>query len=317
MIGIRYISSYIPERYESNFDKKNQFEIDDDFIINKLGVLRVSRKLADEETSDMCVKAFHALRAKTSVSPAEIDCVIVCTQNPDAHGLPHTSAIVHGKLGGREDCASFDISLGCSGYVYGLSIAKSFLESNGFKKGLLFTADPYSKIINPSDKNTALLFGDAASVTLLSESTVDDVSWFPVKFLFGSLGKNGNALQNFNGYLEMNGRAIFNFSAVSIPVQIKELLKSVGIIINEVDLFLFHQGSKYIIDTLQRRMNLPPEKVPCNLPRQGNTVSSSIPMLLENYLERENLNKIVLSGFGVGLSWASCLIQRINKVKGD
>lgn len=306
MIGINNIASYIPANRESNFNRKDDFGIDDDFIINKLGVERVSRKSADEDTADLCLSAFVALKAKVNDDLNNIDCLVVCTQNPEGKGIPHTSAVVHGKLDFSDDCACFDLSLGCSGYVYTLSVVKAFMEANGLEKGLVFTADPYSKIINPKDKNTALLFGDAATVTFLTTSG----RWEPKKFVFSTRGKSGDALHNRGKYLFMNGRMIFNFSSIYVPLQVKKLLDKVNLTYSDIDLFLFHQGSKFVVNQLCRRMELPEEKVPVKLSDYGNTVSSSIPLLLEEYLNREDIRNIVMSGFGVGLSWASCLLGR-------
>lgn len=230
---------------------------------------------------------------------------------PGGGGIPHTSAIVHGKLKASATCAAFDISLGCSGYVYGLSIVKSFMEQNGLKHGLFFTCDPYSTIIDPDDKNTVLLFGDAATVTYLTTDALNASRWVPTKFLFGTLGSESNALQIQRDRLVMNGRAVYNFSATRVPPQIAELLSAAGLRQQDIDLFIFHQGSKYILDTLQKRMNLTPDKVPTNLALHGNSVSSSIPLLLEDHIGNQDLHAMVLCGFGVGLSWASCLIQRL------
>lgn len=309
MTGIVGIGSYIPPGRESNYAKKGQFDIDDEFIRDKLGVEAVSRKAADEETSDMCVKAHADLELRLGRRIDAVDCLVVCTQNPDGAGLPHTSAIVHGKLGLPQNCACFDIALGCSGYVYGLSIVKAFMRDNGMSSGLLFTADPYSKIIDPQDKNTVLLFGDAATVTLLQEGGIPG-TWTPSAFRFGTCGKDGGALENRNGTLHMNGRAVFNFSATAVPPQVIALLKGAGLGPTDIDLFLFHQGSKFIVDQLAKRLALPPEKVPLNLSGQGNTISSSLPLLLQDRLDDTRLNRMLLSGFGVGLSWASCLLTR-------
>lgn len=309
MTGIVAIGSYIPARRESNYAKKAQFDIDDEFIRDKLGVEEVSRKASDEETSDMCVKACADLEARLGRRIEAVDCIVVCTQNPDGAGLPHTSAIVHGKLGLPQDCACFDVALGCSGYVYGLSIVKSFMRDNGMSSGLLFTADPYSKIIDPQDKNTVLLFGDAATATLLQDKSGPG-AWVPGPFRFGTCGKDGGALENRNGTLHMNGRAVFNFSATAVPPQVTALMKDTGLGPADIDLFLFHQGSKFIVDHLIKRLGLPAGKVPLNLASQGNTVSSSLPLLLQSRLDDARLNRMLLSGFGVGLSWASCLLTR-------
>ena len=309
MISITAIGSYIPSQRESNYAKKEKFGLDDDFIVRKLGVEKVSRKATDEETSDLCVKAFADLEARLGRRVGAVDCLVVCTQNPDGAGIPHTSAIVHGKLGLSQHCACFDVSLGCSGYVYGLSIVKSFMRDNGLSCGLLFTADPYSKIIDPDDKNTVLLFGDAATATLLLDD--GSGSWVPGPFLFGTCGTDGGALANRNGVLRMNGQAVFNFSAIEVPLQVHALLKNAGVGPEDIDLFLFHQGSKYIVDTLVKRLSLPAAKVPLNLSGQGNTISSSLPLLLQDRLDDAHLRRMLLSGFGVGLSWASCLLARM------
>jgi 3-oxoacyl-[acyl-carrier-protein] synthase-3 len=309
MTRIAAIGSYIPPKRESNYSKMEKFGLDDGFIVEKLGVEEVSRKAPDEETSDLCVKAFADLESRLGRRIEAVDCLIVCTQNPDGSGLPHTSAIVQGKLGLTQGCACFDVSLGCSGYVYSLSILKAFMRDNGLACGLLFTADPYSKILDPDDKGTVLLFGDAATATLL----LDDGSpggWVPGPFRFGTRGKDGGALINRNGTLHMNGRAVFNFSATEVPAQVKALLKDAGFDPEDIDLFLFHQGSKYIVDELTKRLALPAYKVPLNLSGQGNTVSSSLPLLLQDRLYDLQLNRMLLSGFGVGLSWASCLLAR-------
>ncbi len=184
------------------------------------------------------------------------------------------------------------------------------MEANGFKSGLLFTADPYSKSIDPDDKNTALLFGDAATVTHLGRLKNHAKIWRPTAFKFATFGKDGDALNNHNGMIHMDGRAIFNFALKQVPSQLKALMEDQKSNGEEIDLFLFHQGSRYMIEQLGRLMRLPKEKVPIQLTQHGNTVSSSIPLMLEKYLGEEgSYKKIVLSGFGVGLSLASCLIE--------
>jgi 3-oxoacyl-[acyl-carrier-protein] synthase III len=309
MIGIAQVAGYIPERFESNFEKKIQFEIDDAFIRDKLGIERVSRMAAEDQPSDLCVHAFRALQQKCPVEIGAIDCIVVCTQTPDGNGIPHTSAVVHGKLCAPDNCAAFDIGLGCSGYVYALSIVTAFMQANGLKNGLLFTADPYSRIIDPSDKSTVLLFGDGATATLLQPLGAG-AQWVPAKFLFGTRGAQGDAINNRAGRLQINGRAVFNFSATIVPLQIRALLESENLTVADVDRFLLHQGSKFIVDTLAARLGLPPEKVPGNLAGQGNTVSSSIPLLLEDAMSDASLQTLLLSGFGVGLSWASAVLRR-------
>ena len=307
MIGIKEIATYLPENKISNYDLLDKFNIDENFVKNKLGIEFRREKKENQKASDLCIEAFRNLEKKVNINKEEIDCCIVITQNPDFN-IPHTSAIIHGKLGLKESCACFDISLGCSGYVYGLSIIISFMKENNLKKGLLFTADPYSDIINRDDKNTALIFSDASTVTLLEDKPLlilRDVS-------FGTYGKEYDVLIS-KEYLSMNGRAVFNFTAKKIPQEIINLLEKNHLKDEDIDLYLLHPGSKYIIDTITSRLKVDKEKIPYEIYDYGNTVSSSIPIMLEKRLNNEKLNRILISGFGVGLSWATAILERVRR----
>lgn len=305
MLGIESIAFYIPDMKKSNYDLKDQFEIDDDFIENKIGVKYHALKDKGFKSSDMCVKAFENMQRQSDVNIEEIECCIVVTQNPDFN-IPHTSAIVHGKLGLPENCAAFDISLGCSGYVYGLSNIIAFMKSNGMKKGLLFTSDQYSDIVDENDKNTALLFGDAATVTLIGK----DATFIPVDFSFGTNGKDFKELV-CEDKLYMNGRAVFSFTATTAPKHIQALLEKNDLTDENIEKYFLHQGSKYIVDTIRKRLKVNEEKVPFDMAEYGNTVSSSIPIMLANEMASLPKGNMVLSAFGVGLSWASAIIKKI------
>lgn len=306
-IGITEIGSYVPECFSTYDESLNKFNLANDFLQNKIGTKKVSRKSENQSTSDLCLKAFESLKLKLSFELIKIDCLILVTQNPDLNGIPHTSSIIHKKLGFNEDCAVFDISLGCSGYVYGLSIMQSFMLGNNYSTGLLFTCDPYSKIVDMDDKNTSLLFGDAATVTLFTKDPKFELS----DAVFASRGSEGNALNNDSGILEMNGKAVFNFSATEIPRQVKLLLERNRLLPADIDLFIFHQGSKFILDTLQRKLQIDENKMPSNICEQGNTVSSSIPLLLEKFINNNKYKNFLVSGFGVGLSWGSAILYRV------
>jgi len=305
MLGIEVISTYIPSSKKSNYDLKKKFEIDDNFIENKIGVKQYALKDKGFKSSDMCVKAFENLQKTSAINTKEIECCVVVTQNPDFN-LPHTSAIVHGKLDLPENCAAFDISLGCSGFVYGLSNIVSFMQSNGMKKGLLFTSDQYSDIVDKEDKNTALLFGDASTVTVIG----DDASLVPKDFSFGTNGKDYAELI-CNDTLHMNGRAVFSFTATTIPKHIRKLLDRNNLTDNEIEKYYLHQGSKYIVDTIRKRLKVNEVKIPFDMAEYGNTISSSIPIMLAKEMQDLPKGNIVLSAFGVGLSWASAIIQKI------
>lgn len=311
MTGIEAIAVYLPERRASNRELMTQFEIDERFLVEKIGVLQRAIKSAEEDTSDMALKALENLLEQTGLAREEIDALIVVTQNPDSN-LPHVSALVHGRAMLSPDCAAFDVSLGCSGYVYGLSVLQAFLAGNGLSRGVLITCDPYSKVIDPKDKNTILLFGDAATATLIGPNPV----FVSAPFVFGTQGDLTGALTCRDGTLQMNGREVFNFAATTVPKNIETLLEKSKISKDEVDCYIFHQGSRYILETLARRIGLDRNKVRMDIAETGNTVSSSIPILLQRELANQAVKTIVLCGFGVGLSWASCVCRRREDLNG-
>jgi len=302
MLGIEAVASFVPENMIDNLEQADRFGAEREFVEKKIGVSRLPRLREDESVAYGCVEAFKTLAKTNAVDIDKIDCLVVCTQNPDSGGLPHNSAILHAELGLKEECACFDIGLGCSGYVYGLSIIESFMQANGLKNGLFFTCDPYSKILNPEDKNTCLLFGDAATVTLIS----DRPKYVRAAAKFSTRGAGREALEKVDGHLTMNGRAVFNFALMDVPKQIKSLLELEALSVTDIDLFLLHQGSRFMLENTIKRAGIPADRAPIELSQTGNTVSSSIPILLEKRLD-DMPGVILMSGFGVGLSWASAI----------
>lgn len=310
MIGLKSIGTYIPAGGIDNRRRLAEFDTTEEFLRAKLGVQAIARRADDQDTADMCEQAFVALASHSDVKATEVDCVVVCTQNPHGSGLPHTSAVLHGRLGLSPACACWDISLGCTGFVHGLAIIRAFMTAHSLRNGLLFTADPYSKIVDPGDRNTAMIFGDGATVSWLSVATPAAPLFTPVAARFHTEGDRGAALENRGGTLHMDGRAVFNFSATVAPRQVDLVLGDLGLKRDDVDLFLFHQGSKYIVDTIRQRLGVDEARAPLGLAEHGNLVSSSIPVMLREYLERPDIGRIVLSGFGVGLAAASCVLER-------
>ncbi len=300
MIGIKEIAGYIPSRRISNVSLAEKFALEEHFLRDKIGVLSRSRMDVDESALTMCLRAFENLQQKTRID--KIVVVVVVTQNPPSN-IPHLSALLHKELGFDKNVACFDISLGCSGYVYALSIVQSFMLCHKMDCGLLFTADPYSRIIDENDKDTSLLFGDGASVTLMSEG-----GFYPKRTLFGSDGMGSSALY-CDKNLKMNGRAVFSFAATEIPKQIFELLSMENLGMSDIDLCILHQGSRYIVQTIQKRLGIEESKVPYEIFEYGNTVSSSIPLVLMNHLHKD-IERILISGFGVGFSWASSILVK-------
>jgi 3-oxoacyl-[acyl-carrier-protein] synthase-3 len=307
MIGINNIGRYIASDRVSNLEKAEKHVVTHDFITEKVGITLVARKKPAETASDLCVLAYDDLTARVNQSALDdIEFLCVCTQNGD-YQLPQVSAILQSKLELSKRCAAFDISLGCSGYVYSLHIAKSFMESNRLKKGLLFTSDPYSGIIDSNDKHTDLLFGDGATVTFLTEKPIFDMG-------YGVFETDGSRFDHLikrdNEFLVMNGRGIFEFAMKEIPAILDECLEKNSLQKDEIDLFLFHQASRFIIENLCRRMKLAQEKTPYVIRDYGNTISSSIPIMLRDYLEDTTKKNILTCGFGVGLSIALTILRR-------
>ena len=282
-------------------------------------------------TADLCEDAARRLIKMASLQPNQIDAIICVTQTPD-HFQPCNAAILHGRLDLPKNSAAFDINLGCSGWIVGLYVASLMIESGGCQKILLLAGDTLSKCVNARDRSVASLFGDAGSATLLEEGSCR--SWFSlhtngkgagfIKIPSGGfrspstaetkverISEDGNirSLEN----LAMNGGEVFNFSIFEEPSAIREILDFSGFAMEEIDYIVFHQANKYIIRNIARRLKLPAEKTPCStVERFGNQSSASIPATIcaeiSNVL-RCSPTRLVLSGFGVGLSWASCVVE--------
>ncbi len=300
--------AHVPAGRLDLLEMAERFDTDAKFLRQKTGYTAVARMDASETASGL---AEAAVRRAFEAHPGlvgRVKLLVLITQNPDGYGLPHASAILHGRLGLGDDVAAFDVSLGCSGWVYGLSIATSFMDANHIDSGLLITADPYSPVLDPDDRNTQLLFGDAAAVTVLERGAP---GWSAGRFLFGTDGTAWRSLMvDEERRLRMNGHGIFVFSAKRVPACIAETLSANGIAMVDVDRVLVHQGSRYIVETIGKRLGAP-DKTPFVANDVGNTVSSSIPLILSSGL-CDGDGRIVVCGFGVGLSWAATVLTRID-----
>ena len=300
-----------------------------DFVVNKIGVESRGFLLEDERPIDLAISACEKLLAgKDAPKRDAIGLVVLVTQNPD-YRIPHSSALLQHALRLPASTAAFDIGLGCSGYVYALSAAKGMMQAEDIENALLVTCDPYSRIMDRTDRDTIALFGDAATATWLSrekggvigrtdfgtdgagaENLIVRVGG-AAKPLTGLYHQQGGAASDRDLRLSMNGRGIFNFMMERIPSSVERTLSLNKVKPEDVDLFVFHQGSRFLLDQLAGRIGIPSEKVPVNIARHGNTVSSSIPLLLSELGQAGKLGgkKVLVSGFGVGLSWATSIIQ--------
>jgi 3-oxoacyl-[acyl-carrier-protein] synthase-3 len=306
-VRIAGIGGYIPARRESNTERLADFELNESFLSTKLGIWSRAVKESEEGISDLCVGAFQDLDADLAVPRSDIQLCCVVTQNPDLE-IPHTAALLHHQLGLARSCMTFDISQGCAGYACGLAIAISVMDRLGLDRALIFTCDPYSKIVDRRDKSTALIFGDAASVSYCSRGG-DGYALLDADF--GTAPGTASCLVS-DGVLKMDGSAVLMNATREVPSSIRALLDRNGRTIDDIDQFLLHPGSKRVIDLIRKDLKLDSSKVPFEIAEYGNTVSSSIPLMLRHRLRERKYRRLVLSGFGVGFSWGSCLIELRN-----
>lgn len=318
---------------EYHFPKKRMLNDPTNRLTKKLGISARYIADKDETASDLAIQAAEKLFENGVCKRSEIDFLLFCTQTPD-YILPTTACIIQEKLKLPTNCGALDFNLGCSGFVYGLSLAKGLIESGQAKKVLLLTADSYSKLINEHDISTSLLFGDAAAATLITESS--DVNNLG-PFVFGTDGRGAKDLIVYAGgfrepmhtaasieyedekgnvrsrsNLYMNGSEVFNFAMREVPKAIDELLAKENTTLDDYDYFIFHQANKYMLEALRRRINIDKNKFSIQLDDCGNTVSSTIPIALKKEMELgqiKNGDKILLVGFGVGLSWSVTSIR--------
>lgn len=297
------------------------------------------RRVTNEDTTtlDLCEQASIELISGLAINKSEIDGLVFVTQTPD-HFQPNNASIIHGRLGLNVNCASFDVNLGCSGYVYGLWLAHMMISSGSCRNVLLLAGDTLSKSVNLRDRSTAPLFGDAGSATLIESTKEDFPSFFSLhsdgtgqEFIKIPAGAYRSPIHPENSFefedadgnwrskenIYMNGSEVFNFTIKTEPLAINEILNYSNKSIDEIDYVVFHQANKYIISNIARRLKLPLKKAPCEtVSKYGNQSSASIPSTINDSLRDAVSNgskQIILSGFGVGLSWASAIVN-LNKI---
>ncbi len=299
-------------------------------VARRTGVL--SRRVAgSEETAlDLAEKACRALLSRMEYKPSQIQGILFCTQTPD-YVMPPNACLLQHRLGLPTSVAAFDFSLACSGYVYGLFLAKSLIAAGAMDSVLLVTGDTYSKLISPLDRGPYTLFGDAAAASLIvpAESGISDFvlgtdgsqgscfivpaggSRLPRNAETGKLSADKSGNQRSQEQIAMDGAAVLAFVEREIPAAIEALLRRVNANLSEVDLFVFHQASQLATDYLAGALQIPQDKIFSNIAEIGNTVSASIPIALRDAERQGKLttgDRVMLVGFGVGLSWGACLL---------
>lgn len=295
-----------------------------DGIFQKTGIRRRPIAAAGECASDLAYGAARVLLSGCDRNA--VGFLLFCTQSPD-FALPSSACMLQDRLGLPTSCGALDFNLGCSGFVYGLALACGLLARRECTQLLLLTADTYSKMLAPDDKTTRALFGDAGAATLLSIDSGNGLD----SFVFGTDGKGaemlirevggfrpvvnspeGSRLPSRTGsWLRMAGPDIYNFTLRAVPELIEKVCHKAGLRKTEVDYFVFHQANAFMLEALRRKLEIPREKFEVSIENFGNTVSSSIPIALLEGLKAGRIRKgmkVLLAGFGVGLSWAGCIL---------
>jgi 3-oxoacyl-[acyl-carrier-protein] synthase-3 len=328
-INIHSIHSYLPEKVISNFDLEKEFpEWTADKIEEKIGI-RNRHVVSENETAlDLAHKAGEKALKNYA---GQIDMLILCTQSPD-YFLPTSACILQSRLGLPNTVGAFDFNLGCSGFIYGLSMAKAYINSGIANTVLFITSETYTKHINKLDKGNRTIFGDGATATIIEKSDKEHVN----EFIFGTDGSGANNLIIPNGGLRnkyaekaeliddgsgnfrtdnnlfMNGPEIFNFTIQSVPKAVNKALEKNNLTIETIDYVIFHQANKYMLDYLKKKIKVADDKFYINMVETGNTVSSTIPLALADSIATGKVkpgNKILLVGFGVGYSWGATVIE--------
>ncbi|MEM6779722.1 MAG: ketoacyl-ACP synthase III [Planctomycetota bacterium] len=319
------LTVYLPQRCETNEALQTAFpQWDMNAIADKTGIHQRHIAAAEETSGDMAVAAAEHLFQSHQIDRESIDFLLLCTQTPD-YPLPTTACLVQDRLRLPTRCGALDFNLGCSGFVYGCGMADGLIQSGLARRVLLLTAETYSKYIDADDRSLRTIFGDAAAATLIT-ATSEPSMW---GFRFGTDGSGGDMLlvgdggtrpvsdamrprhrKRWKSRLYMDGPSLINFTVDAIPRLVDEILAENHLTDKDIHYYLMHQATWKMLDQLRQRMQIEPHRLPIELADVGNTVSCTLPILIDQMRRRENwdANAVnMLVGFGVGLSWAGCL----------
>lgn len=330
-VGITAVAACVPKKIMYNKDLGYLIpEAEIEKVINNIGISERRYAEADVCASDLCVKAAEKLIEDWQISKESIDALIFVSQTPDYH-QPSTSPLLQHRLGLPTSTLCFDVNLACSGYVYGLSMAYSYASQEGINNVLLLVGETMSKTVSQHDKVSTPLFGDAGTATLIAKGDFSD-SVFSlhsdgsgsdvIKMPYGGY-RNQSCADGFVEVVDqegnirtgeqffMDGMDVFNFGMRVEPKDIKGLVATCGLTMDDIDILIYHQANKFMTDFFSKRLKISPEKTPYSLRKFGNTSSASIPLTIVSELETNypQRNKVILSGFGAGLSWATAMVD--------
>ncbi|WP_027107808.1 beta-ketoacyl-ACP synthase III [Lacticigenium naphthae] len=317
---IQAIGKYVPENVLTNQDLEKIMDTSNDWIVSRTGIKK-RHITTDDTTSSLAVKAAQNILNNSQIKATEIDFIIVATMTPDSHS-PSVAAIVQSEIGANSVMA-FDVSAACSGFVYALSIAEKMLQAESVEYGLVIGAETMSQTIDWSDRSTAVLFGDGAGGVIVKSSIESSLLAEDIH----ADGKKGNALVSGKivndaktgndkwrrSPLTMDGRDIYNFVVKEVPNSIRTVTKKANLELKDIDYFLLHQANERLIKQVSKKLALDSTKFPSNIAEYGNTSAASIPLLLAELVENQTIQlesgqKLLLSGFGGGLTWGSLVI---------
>ncbi len=314
---------YVPSKVMTNDDLANMVDTSDDWIRARTGI--VERRIAapKETTATMAIRAAQAALRVANANPARLDLIIVATATPD-YPFPATACLVQDALGATR-AGAFDLSAGCTGFVYALAVGSQMIISGAYEQVLVIGAETLSRIINWTDRNTCVLFGDGAGAILLQASNVPGGV---LSAVLGADGSGGDLLMLPAGgsrhpasaetvaqglhYINMNGREVFRFATRVTAKAVRQALTEAHVNLEDISLFIPHQANGRIIESAVKSLKLPPEKVFVNLDRYGNTSSASVPIALCEAIEQGRVkrdNYLAMVGFGAGLTWAAVVVK--------
>jgi len=321
--GILGTGYYLPEKILSNKDLEKIVDTSDEWITERTGIKERRIAADDEATSDLAIKAAEMALKDAKVSPEDLDLIIVATLTSDRI-IPSTACMIQERLGAKK-AAAFDLSAACSGFAYGLTVAAQFIQCGAYKKTLVIGAETLSKYINWEDRNTCVLFGDGAGAAVLGPV---EEGYGILGFDLGSDGSGGDAIQIPSSgslmpvskesidqrlnLIHMNGKEVFKFAVKAMGNTVKRSLEWAGMAKEDIDWLVPHQANIRIIQSAAKRLAMPMEKVVVNIQKYGNMSAACIPIALAEAAAEKRFKKgdiIALSGFGAGLTWASCIIR--------
>ena len=321
--GILGLGSYVPEKILTNADIEKLVDTNDEWITERTGIKERRICAPEQATSDLSLIAAQRALEDANVSAEELDMIIVATISADSN-TPSTACVLQDKLG-AVNAAAFDLSAACSGFVYGSAIASQFIETGVYKKVLVVGAETLSKFVNWKDRNTCIIFADGAGAAVYG--VVDD-GYGVLSFDLGADGSGAETIEipgggsrhpadqetidNHMHCLHMNGKETFRFAVKAMGSTVMKSLERAGLSKEDIDYFIPHQANIRIIQSAAKRLHLPMEKVFVNIEKYGNTSAASIPIALAEAEREGKLKKgeiIALSGFGAGLTWASCIMK--------